>query len=233
MPALSLLPAPTMYLFWHTVTRLGEAQLLLPALLAVTAWLALRAQAPRVALVWLSTTAVAALLTTATKIAFIGYGLGYAPLDFTGISGHAMFSAAILPLLARETVGAAHPRWHAPAVLVGVALAALVAVSRVKVHAHSPSESWAGFVLGATASLLALRWVQLPPVSAPKKLVLIVGVWLAVAVAGAPPSRTHDWVTRLSVALSGAPEPYTRWHMHRDWRRLNGPAGGAVNAPLR
>ena len=113
-----------MYLFWHTVTRLGEAQLLLPALLAVTAWLALRAQAPRVALVWLSTTAVAALLTTATKIAFIGYGLGYAPLDFTGISGHAMFSAAILPLLARETVGAAHPRWHAPAVLVGVALAA-------------------------------------------------------------------------------------------------------------
>lgn len=230
MPALSLLPWP-MYLFWHTVTRFGEAQLLLPALLAVTAWLALRAGAARVALVWLATTGVAALLTTASKVAFIGYGVGYAPLDFTGISGHAMFSAAILPLLARETVGAAHPRWHAPAVLAGLALAALVAVSRVKVHAHSPSECWIGFGLGAASSLLALRAAELPKASAPKKLVLIVGVWLAVAVAGAPPSRTHDWVTRLSVALADCAQPYTREAMHRDWQRRQPPLNGQPLAP--
>lgn len=207
-----------MLVFWLTVTRLGEAQLLLPALLAATVWLAWRAGATRVAVAWWTCTAAAALLTTATKIAFIGWGVGYAPLDFTGISGHAMFSAAILPLLARESVGAASPRWHAPAVLAGLALAALVAVSRVMVHAHSPSESVAGFVLGAAASLFALARVPLPPNSAPKLLLPLIALWLVVAVPGAPPSRTHDWVTAISVQLAGRDAPYTRRMMHRDWQ---------------
>lgn len=224
-----------MFIFWNTLTRLGEAQLLLPALLAATLWLALRAGAPKVALVWLTTTAAAATLTTITKIAFIGWGVGYAPLDFTGISGHAMFSAAILPLLAREAVGAAPSRWHAPAVLVGLALAGLVAVSRVKVYAHSPSESWAGFLLGAGSALLALSLVRMPKTSAPKKLILVVGVWLAVAVPGAPPSQTHGWVTAISVGLSGRDAPYTREQMHRDWRHQR--SGVALQshepAPLR
>ena len=43
-------------------------------------------------------TAAAALITTVTKVAFIGYEVGYAPLDYTGISGHAMFAAAVLPV---------------------------------------------------------------------------------------------------------------------------------------
>ncbi|MEF7616908.1 phosphatase [Aquincola sp. MAHUQ-54] len=207
-----------MTLFWNTVTRLGEAQLLLPALLAATAWLALRARAPRVALTWLGATGVAAAITTVTKIAFIGWGIGYAPLDFTGISGHAMFAAAILPLLAREAVGAAHPRWHGPAVGIGLALAALVAVSRVEVYAHSPSESWAGFLLGAGASVAALSLVHMPRTSAPKKLILLLGAWLLVAVPGAPASRTHDWVTAISIGLAGRDAPYTRQMMHRDWQ---------------
>lgn len=207
------------HVFWNTLTRLGEAQLLLPALLAATAWLAWRAKARHVALAWLGTTAVAAALTTVTKIAFIGWGIGYAPWDFTGISGHAMFAAAILPLLARETVAAGDERWHGPAVLVGLALAALIAVSRVKVHAHSASEAWAGFLVGAAASLLALALVRMPKVSSPKLLMLGVGVWLAVAAASAPRSLTHDWVTAISVKLSGRDHPYQRWMMHRDWRR--------------
>lgn len=204
--------------FWHTLTRLGEAQLLLPALLAATVWLGWRARAPRVALVWWASTAAAALLTTASKIAFIGWGVGYAPLDFTGISGHAMFAAAILPLLAREAVGAASPRWHAPAVALGLALAALVALSRVMVHAHSASESVAGFVLGAAASGFALARAPMPPTSSPKLLGPL-ALWLVVAVPVAPPSRTHDWVTAISVQLAGRDTPYTRHMMHRD-RRL-------------
>ena len=37
--------------------------------------------------------------TTASKVAFIGWGLGLSALDFTGISGHAMIASAVYPLL--------------------------------------------------------------------------------------------------------------------------------------
>jgi hypothetical protein len=104
---------------WTVVTRLGEAQILLPALVSVSAWLAWRVAAPRTAAWWLGLTAVAALVTTATKLAFIGWGLGSAPLDFTGLSGHAMFAAAVLPLLAF----AAFPAWRTPALAAAYSLA--------------------------------------------------------------------------------------------------------------
>ena len=35
----------------------------------------------------------------------IGWGIGWAPLDFTGFSGHAMFAAALMPLLLRLAAG--------------------------------------------------------------------------------------------------------------------------------
>lgn len=205
--------------FWTLVTRLGEAQLLLPALLAATGWLVWRARAPGVALAWWGSTGAAALVTTATKIAFIGWGVGYAPWDYTGLSGHAMFAAAILPLLARESVAEADPRWHAPAVLAGLALAALIALSRVRLGAHSASEAGLGFTLGALASLTALALVRMPRTSSPKLLLVGIGVWLALATTNAPPSRTHDWVTAISIRLAGRDQPYQRGMMHLDWRR--------------
>ena len=93
---------------WGLVTRLGEAQILLPAMFVALLWLVLPARTPRTALWWLAGTAVVALITTATKVAFFGYGIGYAPLDFTGISGHAMFAAAVLPVLAGLLAGGTH-----------------------------------------------------------------------------------------------------------------------------
>ena len=151
-------------MFWQAYTRLGEAQILLPAALAVYGWTVWRAPAARVcASRWLLCVALAAGLTTLTKVAFIGYGLGSARWDFTGLSGHAMFAAAILPVLMRLLVvdqGPTRVRW---AVAGGYALAMLVAVSRVKVDAHSVSEVVGGALCGGTASAIALAmWRHLP-----------------------------------------------------------------------
>ena len=46
-------------LLWHFVTRLGEAQILLPAMLAVAVWMWVRGSAPRLAAAWLGCTALA------------------------------------------------------------------------------------------------------------------------------------------------------------------------------
>lgn len=196
---------------WLLFTRLGEAQILLPAMAAALAWLLLSPPTRPLAARWLLGTGAAALLTTASKIAFIGWFVGYAPLDYTGISGHAMFAAAVLPVLACL----AAPRRPRSAVAAGVLLAAAIAVSRVVTHAHSPSEAVLGFVLGSAASLWALRRSQPPRQPAPAWLAVALVAWLLLLPAGAPPSRTHDWVTQLSLRVSGHSVPYTRHDLRR------------------
>jgi membrane-associated phospholipid phosphatase len=206
-------------LLWHPVTRLGEAQLLLPAMAVMLLWLVLRHRAWRLAIVWTLCTGLAATLTTISKIAFIGYGLGYAPWNFTGLSGHAMFAAAILPVLARLAEGSLPEAWHGRGLIAGVLLAALVAASRVPVQAHTWSEVLSGFALGLTASSATLYLAHAPRLRTSLWLLGGLALFVSLGVVQAPPSRTHDLVTRLSLKLSGRPLPYTRHQMLRDYRQ--------------
>lgn len=204
---------------WSLLTRLGEAQILLPAMLAALLWLALLARTPRTAWWWLAGTAAVALITTATKVAFFGYGIGYAPLDYTGISWHAMFAAAVLPVLAGIVAGGGAPRWRLAAIAAGYLLAAMIAYSRLRVGAHSPSEALAGMIVGSLASALALSVHRLPDMRPPLWLGVGLLLWMLSLPVGAPPSPTHGWVVRLSLAVSDRAEPYSRRAMHRDYRR--------------
>lgn len=204
---------------WGLVTRLGEAQILLPAMWVALLWLVLLARTPRPALWWLAGTAVVALITTATKVAFFGYEVGYAPLDYTGISGHAMFAAAVLPVLAGLMAGGSTPRRRHAAIGAGYLLATLIAYSRLRVGAHSLSEALTGMALGTLASALALSAQRLPDRRPPLWLGVGLLLWMLSLPVGAPPSPTHGWVVRLSLALSDRATPYSRHAMHRDHRR--------------
>ena len=200
---------------WWLVTRLGEAQLLLPAMALALVWMARTPATRPLAASWLLAALVATLVTTASKVAFIGWEIGDATLDFTGFSGHSMFAALVLPVLVRIAAASAPLPWPRFAVVLGYALAAVVAVSRVTTHAHSVSEAVLGFVLGGAASALALRGAQAPTLPAPRWWVAVVLAWLLVLPFEAPPPRTHDWVTALSLKLSGRAVPYTRHDLHR------------------
>lgn len=202
------------YGLWSLITRLGEAQILLPAALLTALWFVWRDRSPRLAVRWLVGIAAATLLTTVSKVAFMGYGLGSATLDFTGISGHSMFAAAIYPLTAmavvRAVAGLQAARWDGLALVSGAALALLVGVSRVVVEAHSGSEVVAGLLLGGAVTLAAAGAQRAPPARHSLWLPVVVCVWLGSALPNAPPSPTHGWVTRLALAVSGRTEPYTR-----------------------
>ena len=199
---------------WSVVTRLGEAQILLPATLMTAAWFVWRDRSPRLAALWLGGISVATLVTTASKVAFLGYGWGWPALDFTGVSGHSMFAAAIYPLtgvaISRALAGLQAPRWCGLGLAAGVALAILVGMSRVAVEAHSWSEVVAGLLVGGTVTLVAARAERSPPMRHSLWLPMVVCAWLGSALPNAPPSPTHGWVTQLSLALSGRAEPYTR-----------------------
>ena len=230
-------------LFWLAVTRLGEAQILLPAFCAGALWLALARPAGargrlaqgnahahdhparRSALRWVAGIAATTVVTTLSKIAFLGFGIGIAALDFTGFSGHSMYSWAILPVLAAIVAG-----WRGA--LVGVALAMLITYSRVDLGAHSWSEAISGMALGAAAAGWTLADYLAHPgaVRAPWWLPLLLAAWLTLLPMRAPPSRTHGLVVAISLKLSGHTRPYTRFELlagliHPPWEkgRRSGP----------
>ena len=210
----------TVHAPWSTITRLGEAGIVLPVAFALGVWLLLSARSVRPASWWFVPLAFAATVTTISKVAFIGWGVGIASIDFTGFSGHAMLAAAIYPLLGYAMThhlrANGQGRVHAVSLALAYLLAALIAISRVKVGAHSVSEAAAGFALGAAASGCALWLTQ----HARHRLS---GAWLGVALssllvalpAHASPSRTHTLVTRLALALSQRDVPYERADLHR------------------
>ena len=188
--------------------------ILLPAALMTALWFVWRDRSPRLAAVWLGGIVVATLITTASKVAFLGYGLGWAALDFTGVSGHSMFAAAIYPLTGVAIIcaiaGLQAARWERLGLAAGVALALVVGLSRVAVDAHSWSEVVVGLLVGGAVTLVAARAERAPPARHSLWLPVVIFVWLGSASPNAPPSLTHGWVTRLALAVSGRAEPYTR-----------------------
>lgn len=206
------------YSYWAFVTRLGEAQILLPAALAALVWLLRRDEGRRLAAWWVALLSLAVALTTASKVAFIGFGWGIPVINFTGVSGHAMFAAAVYPLLFGTLAGALPPSGRRAALLAGCALALLVGVSRAVIGVHSWSEVVAGLAVGGAVSGVALALARLPRTTFGLAVPAAVALWLALTPVHAPASRTHDWVTALSLKVSGRPVPYTRREMLREWR---------------
>ena len=217
--------------FWHLVTRLGEVQILLPAAMLAAMSFAMRHRSWRTAGLWLVLLAAATLLTLASKMAFIGWGLGWAELDFTGVSGHAMLAAALYPLMLATLVPAHASTARRCAVGLGIGLALLVGVSRVVVGAHSWSEVFAGLALGAmvTATVMVGRPAarQRPGLSYAGSsmgllwMPLVIAAWLTATLASAPLFSSHSVVTRLSLGLAGHARAYTRADMLRVMERSN------------
>ena len=220
---LAALTQPTA--FWHLLTRLGEAQILLPAALLTLFALCRRAESRPLLGWWAAGLAGAVLMTTVSKVAFIGWGLGWPAMNFTGISGHAMFAAAVYPLLLGALANGAptvSPRLSSSmrhgALACGGLLALLVGVSRVVVGAHSSSEVVAGLLLGGCVSAGALAWQRVPAQRISPLVPAAALLWLALAPTHAPASNSHASVTQLALALSGHSRPFTRGDMLKSLR---------------
>lgn len=201
---------------WHLITRFGESTYLLPSALLIALWLCYR-RAPGSAVQWLLVFVPAAGLTLASKLAFMGWGVGIAALDFTGFSGHSVMAAAVLPVLFYLCTPASRPRLARFGAAAGVGLALLIGWSRLAVHAHSVSEVAGGLALGLTASLAFLGWpgrATLPHSAAPLAAALLVfSVLQALPVPGVR-GVTHRWVEDVAMYLSGRDRPYHRG----EWR---------------
>ena len=195
--------------FWPVITHLGSAGLMLPvaAMTVAGLWFSGR----RAALVaWLAALIGGAALVLATKLAFMGWGIGSAALDFTGISGHTMLASSILPAWLGWLLARYGQRFSAPGLILGLLLGALVAVSRVMLGAHSVSEVIFGWLVGTAVTLAAwhtlagpLRWSRL-------SLLALLPLSLSLSATTANYLPAYHWEQRVAIWLSGRATPYTR-----------------------
>ncbi len=141
---------------WQLISFFGDSTVLLPSAAALFIVLMLRKTSRLLAWQWSLLFGITGAIVCASKLAFMGWGLGIRELDYTGFSGHSALSAAFWPIFlwllsARFSVGL-----RKAAVITGYVLAAVVGYSRLVIHAHSVSEVIAGLLLGAAGSALFL-----------------------------------------------------------------------------
>jgi membrane-associated phospholipid phosphatase len=195
-------------LWWSHLSALGGLNVTMLAALAVGGWLA-AARGWRLALDWSLAFGAAMVVAAASQVAFIGWGIGVRTVDFAGFSGHATRAAALFPialflLCERSRV------LRRSGLVLGALLALSVALARVKVGAHSPSEALLGWLLGSCAACwfaLRIRGGVREPAGKP----LLVGLALPLLLLPyAEPLNTHQWLTAVALDLSGHDRPYQR-----------------------
>lgn len=184
---------------WLSLSALGDSRWLLP--MALVLLLTLPRTDSGLKWRWLSAVAVAAGVTLASKLAFMGWGIGISRLHFTGFSGHAALSSVVYPLVGVLLAGPGRPA-RAIGLMSGVLLAIAIAWSRIPLHAHSLSEVIAGLMLGLGCSAYVLRGA-LParrPTAVAATAALLAGLILPLTL---PDIQTHQLVIALAKLISG------------------------------
>jgi membrane-associated phospholipid phosphatase len=198
---------------WSVVTQLGSLSLLLPILLLQC--VALRSSRPQLVRNWLLAFGLGAGLTLCSKFLFIGWGLGSETLDFTGISGHAVFASSMYPVMFTLYSPQGHLALRKGAFGLGFALAVAVAVSRVVMGAHSMSEVVAGTAVGLVVSLAALSAFRVAPAGSwVTRFAPLLVLLLALDPVASQFLPTHSWEVKLALWVSGHERPFTRQYLH-------------------
>jgi len=200
--------------WWH-LTAFGDSAVLLPCALLIAAWLLAVPALRRSGWLWIGMLLADAGVVAASKVLYMGWGLHPPGLDFIGLSGHSALSFLIWPVVGALAAARARPGWRALGIAAGALLALGVTVSRLVLHAHSPSEALLGGVWGAllAGSFLGLsRW----PLAVPAA-----GRWIALSLLLPlfvtygqvfPSNRVLAWV---ALRLSGHAAIYTRRDLGR------------------
>lgn len=200
-------------LSWITITKLGDTNVMLPAAALCVVWLVC-GQAWRMALWWCLLFTAGLALVAATKIAFVGWGIGIQSLDFTGFSGHAMRAAAVMPVLLYFLLQKAAPLARTAGVVLGILFGVIIGVSRLAVHAHSVSEAVSGCVLGAMIAL-GFLWISRPlPKPVIHRWLIVLSLTPLMLAPMAEPAPTERWLEGIALYLSGHDKPFVR----SDWK---------------
>ena len=206
--------------WWNGISFAADMSVMGPAGVAIAVWLLVSRQW-KLVLTWSLWYGGGLALVVLSKLAFMSWGVGSSALDFTGFSGHAMRAGAVFPVLMYVLLQQADRRWRQAGVLLGVAFAVLVAISRVLVHAHSVSEAISGCVLGLVVALGFMRSARGAVNIAVSHALALASLALMVLLSfKAEPMPTEQWLQKLAMVLSGHERVFSRadWKLAQDGR---------------
>jgi membrane-associated phospholipid phosphatase len=142
---------------WIAITAFGDSAVLLPTIAWTAVCLMLPPARRRDAVRWLLAAVVCGGGVMLSKLLFMAWGIRPPGLDYTGLSGHTALAILVWPslagLLTRDLPG--HQRWSA--IALGAFVGVAVAVSRLALKFHSPSEVWLGAVYGTAVVVWFLQ----------------------------------------------------------------------------
>ena len=84
---------------WQLISFFGDSTVLLPSAAALFIVLMLRKTSRLLAWQWSLLFGITGAIVCASKLAFMGWGLGIRELDYTGFSGHSALSCGCLVLV--------------------------------------------------------------------------------------------------------------------------------------
>ncbi|TFW27817.1 phosphatase PAP2 family protein [Duganella callida] len=209
-----------MMMWWHWLSVIGSLAVTGPIGLAIVAWL-LAGKSWRLTVIWLALFGAGMALVVATKMAFVGWGIGIASVEFAGISGHAMRAAAVFPVAGYLAMRSSALWLRQLGIALGVVLAVLIAISRVYVHAHSSSESISGCLLGLAVAAAFIWYASTEHHWALSRVLVALCLPIFLLAPRVEPIPAEAWITKAALYLSGREQPYTRamWHAPRPQMR--------------
>jgi membrane-associated phospholipid phosphatase len=194
---------------WMQITSVADTVVTVPAAATIGLWL-IAGRAPRMALWWCALFSIGLGLVAATKIAYVGWGIGISEFEFTGMSGHAMRATAVFPVVCYLVLQKSSASIRASGVLLGVLFGILVGISRVALNVHSVSDVVAGCFIGGAVSL-GFIWISrgLPRLHL-NRWIIALGLSALLPTSYASPAPTSRWVNAVALYLSGNDVPYER-----------------------
>ena len=192
---------------WRTLSTLGDSRWLLP--MALVLLITLPRTDVRMKWRWLLAIAATAGVTLASKLAFMGWGIGIKSVHFTGFSGHAAMSSVVYPVVGALLAGPGK-RARAIGLAIGVLLAIAIGWSRIPLHAHSLSEVIAGLMLGLGCSTWVVHTAHASsrPNLVAAAAAVLAGMVLPLAL---PDIHTHQLVIALAKFISGRAEIFQQF----------------------
>lgn len=193
---------------WALFTKLADSNFTMPLAALLAIWLA-GGRAWRPFFLWCLLFGGGITLVVASKIAYIGWGVGIPALDFTSISGHAMRATAITPALLYILLQRHAPRLQLPGLLLGLGFGIAIGISRLAVQVHSVSEVISGCLLGALIALAFVWLIRDRNIDFDRRLLLI-GMLALLPVLSMKPAPTESWMEEVARYLGGkvkSPEP--------------------------
>lgn len=204
--------------WWQLLTDLGGLNITGTMAAAIALWLG-AAHCSRLALYWCAVFGAAMAMVIASKLAFLGWGIGLQSLDFAGFSGHAARAAAVLPVACFLLLQGASQRIGNLAAAIGLMAGAATAASRVVLGFHSASEAALGWLLGAAVATLFIARVRAAREFRPIPLLVVATLAIVPLLPRVEPMYSQQWMTGLALHLSGHDRAYQRW----SWKLARAP----------